>query len=454
MKRKLALLLAIVLMFTTISGCSQKDVSPKPDDSSTTPQETTGELEVPTLPDEDVTLTFMGSAHLVSVAEVVLEDYLKEHPNVKINFEKYSYAEYPTKLKVQLSNKEDTPDIMVIHSEFATQFAKAGWLKDLTPMIPEDDVLMPMLKNISVDDKIYGLSNQASNFFTFMYRKDIYDQYGLTPPATWDEYYEQALFLKDKGYYSGAVFPSDALEPFMYYIYMLGGCVFDNDGNVVFDKGVEALELLKKGLDAGIFHNSKQGSSESGKGEYWTAFNDGLIAAFPGKASDAAYYETNTDPEGKGGFGHLAVAPAMKFSEEGPDTFTFNTSYFVINENTKHAEAAKHVLAYLALSEEACLKFSNVSKEGLLAKYTTGYLPAIRNIAENGSEGWPAFGDQEVITELAKQLLKETPLVPYRDERSAEANAIITTVLGETLVDNKYTPEEAIAEMIRQIEAI
>ena len=60
-------------------------------------------------------LTMMGGAHLVSVAEIVLRDYLTEHPNVKINFEKYSYAEYPTKMKLQLSNDECTPDIMIGH---------------------------------------------------------------------------------------------------------------------------------------------------------------------------------------------------------------------------------------------------------------------------------------------------------------------------------------------------
>ena len=77
------------------------------------------------------------TAAATSGAEIVLRDYLAEHPNVKINFEKYSYGEYPTKMKLQLSNDESTPDIMIVHDLYAPQFAKAGYLVDLSDMFTE-----------------------------------------------------------------------------------------------------------------------------------------------------------------------------------------------------------------------------------------------------------------------------------------------------------------------------
>ncbi len=406
--------------------------------------------ETPVMPEEPVTLNIMGGAHLTSVAEVVLKDYLAAHPNVTVNFEKYSYAEYPTKMRVQLSSGESVPDIMIVHDVFVRQFIDAGWLMDLTPMVPAGDVL-PIMGTATVDSKIFGVPNQATLAYVFMYRKDIYDQLGLTPPTTYDEYFEQALKLKENGYYAGAFLPSSPTETFMWYINMLGGSVFDEGGNPTLDKGVEAIQLIQKGLEAGIFHPSPQASSE---GDYWPAFNEGKIAAFPAVCSQAAYYENNVDPAGKGGYGQLRIAPAMKFTPDGPATYIHNTEYYVINANTKHPEAAKALVAYLALSEEACLKFSNVNENGIMAKYTTAYIPGINKVIEAGTEPWKAFGDQQVVTEFARILLDASPKVVYKDARFSEAEAIIGEVLGELFVNNAYTPEDAVAEIIKRINEI
>lgn len=177
---------------------------------------------------EKIELTLMGGAHLVSVAEIVLKDYLAEHPNIKINFEKYSYAEYPTKMKLQLSNNESTPDIMIIHDLYTPQFAKAGYLEDLSGMVNEGDIL-PVTAPATVDGKLYGLPNQVTNQYVYLYRQDIYEQEGLTPPATFDEYYDQGLKLKEKGYFVGAFDPSDSkcYLTFSYFVYMLGGEILD-----------------------------------------------------------------------------------------------------------------------------------------------------------------------------------------------------------------------------------
>lgn len=398
-----------------------------------------------------IELTLMGGAHLVSVAEIVLKDYLAEHPNIKINFEKYSYAEYPTKMKLQLSNNESTPDIMIIHDLYTPQFAKAGYLEDLSGMVSEGDIL-PVTAPAMVDGKLYGLPNQVTNQYVYLYRQDIYDQEGLMPPATFDEYYEQGLKLKEKGYYVGAFDPADpgCSETFRYFIYMLGGEVLDNEGNVSLNKGVEALELMKKCSDAGIWHTSQLANSEA----YWTAFNDGQIAAFPAAAAQAAYYETNVDPNGNGGYGHLAMAAPMKFAEDGRTTFINNTEYYAINKNTEHMDAAKEVVAYLALSEEATLKFSNVNEDGVMAQFATGSMAGIEAIVNGNTEGWKAYGDAKIVEQLANMLLEVNPDMPFVDERSNEINTIISEVIGEMFLNGAYTPAEAVDEMRKRIDNI
>lgn len=444
-KRVLAMGLAVLMGCLAVTGCSG-DTKKAESQAASDVGEKTAETE-----EGGIELTMMGGAHLVSVAEIVLGDYLKEHPNVKINFEKYSYAEYPTKMKLQLSNNESTPDIMIIHDLYAPQYAKAGFLVDLSDLFEEGEVL-PVMDPVTMDGKIYGLPNQVTNQYVFMYRKDLYDQLGLTPPETFDMYFEQALTLKEHGYYAGAFDPADSgcNEVFQNFLYMLGGQVLDTDGSISLEKGEEALELMKKCYDAGIWHTSQQGNSEA----YWTAFNAGKIAAFPSAGAQAAYYVTNVDPGGQGGFGHLAIAKPMKFSEDGRETYINNTEYYAINKNTEHLEAAKDIVRYLALTKEAAEKFSNVNEDGVMAQYATGCMEGIRAIAGNTDNGWEAFGGAPVVSELAGILLETDPDIPYVDERSNEINSVISEVVGEMFLKGIYTPQTAIETMRQKMNDI
>lgn len=400
-------------------------------------------------------ITIMGGAHLVSVAEIVLRDWQAEHPDVTINYEKYSYDEYPTKMRIALSQGDANPDIMIIHDVFINQLAEAGLLMDLTGLMDKDNTLN-VLSPVTVDGKIYGIPNQVTNQYVFMYRKDVYDALGLQPPKTFDEFFEQALILKENGYYAGAWDPSDdgSWVMFLDFLYMLGGQILDEEGNVSLDKAEEAIALLQKCVDAGIFHQSTQSDST----EYWTAFNAGQIAAFPGPACHAAYYETNLDPEGQGGYGHLAVAPAMKFSEDGPDTFLHNTEYWAINKNTDEPDLAMEIVQYLSQSVEADMLFCNVAEPGVMARYSTGYIPGLEAVAAGeGVDGWAAYGGEKVVSFLSQNLLDNADEItlPFVDRRSAEINNAITTVLGQMFINHQYSsPAEAAEAMRSMIENI
>lgn len=400
-------------------------------------------------------ITIMGGAHLVSVAEIVLQDYMEAHPDVTIKFEKYSYAEYPTKMRIALSQRDSNPDVMIIHDEFINQLAEAGLLMDLSDLVDQANTL-DVMGPATVGDAIYGIPNQVTNQYVFLYRKDVYDALGLQPPKTFDEFFEQALTLKENGYYAGAWDPSNENCDNMFYdfLYMLGGEVLDQDGNVSLDKAEEAIALLQKCVDAGIFHTSIQSDST----EYWTAFNAGEIAAFPGPGSHAAYYETNVDPEGNGGYGYIAAAPAMRFCEDGPATYIHNTEYWAINKYTDEPELAREIVEYLTQTIEACMLFCNANEPGVMARYSTGYVPGIQSVASGeGVEVSPAYGDQSVVSFLAQNMLdnKDDIVLPFVDKRSAEIGSAVSTVLGDMFLNGRYsTPAEAAEAMRTRIENI
>lgn len=436
-KRTVAAAAALAVMISSFAGCGQQNVQDGGNAAGDGGQ---------------VELTIMGGAQLLSVTEIVLKDYLAEHPNISVKYEKYSYAEYPTKMKLQLSNQESTPDIVLVHDLFARQFVEAGSFLDLTDMVQEDSVL-PVLDTVTMDGKIYGLPNQVTNAYVYLYRKDLYDTLGLQPPKTFEEYYEQGLVLKENGYYAGAFDPGNegsASQMFNDFVYMLGGEVLNGEGEVTLNKGEEALELMKRCYDAGIWHKSNMGNDEA----YWAEFNAGKIAAFPAVSCQAAYYETNVDPGGDGGWGHLAMAEPMKFSEDGRSTYIGNTEYFAINKSSKHQEEAKELIAYLALSEEAALKCSDIDENGIMAQYSTGYMDGLRAVAADTSHGWDAYGGEPVVSEVAQLVLDETPYIPFVDEKSAERNKIISEVVGDMLVNGSCTAAEAVEKMRERMSSL
>lgn len=87
-------------------------------------------------------------------------------------------------------------DVIDIEDEAAATFSRTGWLENLEPLFDEAfwrDWPPGMLEMIDVWYRYKGsLFRIPHNYEAqyFWYRKDLFDQMGLTPPATWDEMVE------------------------------------------------------------------------------------------------------------------------------------------------------------------------------------------------------------------------------------------------------------------------
>jgi multiple sugar transport system substrate-binding protein len=400
--------------------------------------------------DSDQTnLVVMGGAHLVSIAEVVLEDYLAANPDISIEYQKFPFAEYPTKMRLQLSAGESEPDIMIIHDFLAPQFAETGWLLDVADRIPEGQ-LLDTLDAATIGEQVFGVPNQ-SQVQVFVYRQDAFDELGLEAPATIDDYMEAASALRDSDHYIGAYDPNeDAVYLYLIYLHMFGGGIFDYDGNVALDspEAADALRMLKSAVDAGLYHESNRFTDE-----YWTAVNSGEIVGLIDGSFATAYFDSNIDPQGAGGFGEWHMSMPPRFSDSGPTTYTKNTEFWVINNLSDAPEAAWDVVEYLTLSEEAGRTFAEIDREGLMVRMTNNYLPSLENIEED-SPGWEMFGGQQILSEISGILLTQNPRIPYVDARSSEAERILDRELSLFFEGNGKTPEQVLADAAAAIREI
>ncbi|MEX2319189.1 MAG: extracellular solute-binding protein [Bauldia sp.] len=129
-----------------------------------------------------------------------------EMTGATISVDEVPFAELFQKVLTDWATGTNSIDVAVFATGWAVELADADLLEDLTPYVAADD-------KIDIDDiapffreynqKIGGqvkLITLDGDFQMAYYRSDLYDQYGLTAPRTWDEYLANAAVLNGKDF--------------------------------------------------------------------------------------------------------------------------------------------------------------------------------------------------------------------------------------------------------------
>src|SRR5215207_3446075 len=93
----------------------------------------------------------------------------------------------------------ETPDVAEFGTTWTPEFGEAGILADLTGRVKSSSAANDLLDSLvtagTVDGKLYGMPWYAG-VRSVIYRKDVFDELGLTPPTTWDEWLAVATKIK------------------------------------------------------------------------------------------------------------------------------------------------------------------------------------------------------------------------------------------------------------------
>lgn len=139
----------------------------------------------------------------VEVFEEICKDYETENPNVDIKITTTTDDDMKTKLQVALGSAE-LPDVYQTWSgEYCEKFARGGYALDLTPYLEKDtewkESFYPACYSaFTYDDKQYALPTRFDSQI-FVYKKSIFEKYGLKVPETWDELMNICETLKQNG---------------------------------------------------------------------------------------------------------------------------------------------------------------------------------------------------------------------------------------------------------------
>jgi ABC-type glycerol-3-phosphate transport system substrate-binding protein len=134
-----------------------------------------------------------------------LDEFRAEHPEIEIAEEIAPGDELKTKLKVDIAS-DNTPDIFFywVGESYLRPMIDADLILDmdeyfaLSQSVTRDQWSEETWSDTMVDGKIYAIPIEASKAF-FLYNREIFDKYQLTPPKTYEELKQVSKVLSDNG---------------------------------------------------------------------------------------------------------------------------------------------------------------------------------------------------------------------------------------------------------------
>ncbi len=248
------------------------------------------------------------------------------------------------KFQTAISAGSGAPDVMMVEADRIPTFQIQNALVDLTDFGYEDvkgNFSEGAWKDVSVGGKVYGAPVDGGPM-GMIYRTDIFDQYGVTPPTTWAEVETTAQAIKDAG---GPVFASFAANQAAYVtalMYQAGATPFtydpSNDGEIGID--LNSAEI-KKVLDYwdGLVDKGLVGTQDQFTPEYIAGVIGGDYATYLSAAWAPGYLQGAGVGEGADA-GVWAAAPMPQWDESNPIAINWGGSAFVVSSQAPNPELA------------------------------------------------------------------------------------------------------------------
>lgn len=182
-KKAMALMLAL-LMVAGLAACGGGDTG----DSSQAPENSqSAESKAPEgnepAGDEDVTLKWaVWDINLTTYYQPLIDAYVADHPNVKIEMVDLGSSDYQNALITQLTGNADLDVVCVKDIPGYANLVKGGYLADMSGEGIDASLYGGTIEQITVDGKFYALPFRSDHWVVY-YNKDLFDTAGVDYPT-------------------------------------------------------------------------------------------------------------------------------------------------------------------------------------------------------------------------------------------------------------------------------
>src|SRR3954451_21226606 len=236
--------------------------------------------------DGTVTVAIVANPQMRDIQELTSE-FSREHPDITVHYVTLPENEARARITQDVATKAGQFDVVMIGTYEAPIWGRNGWLTDLNPYAKADtaydvnDLMPAVRKGLSADGKLYAVPFYGESSF-LMYRKDLFQQAGLTMPArpTWTQVAGFARKLKTPNRAGiclrGLPGWGEQLAPLDTVINTFGGRWYDPKWNAQLTSPATA-KAVKFYLDL-IKQAGEPGAPNAGFSECLTAYTQGQAA--------------------------------------------------------------------------------------------------------------------------------------------------------------------------------
>lgn len=289
--------------------------------------------------------------------EQVVDLFNQTHDDVQICWTNAGQGndEY-TKFSTSIESGSGAPDVIMLEAEVLSSFSIRDALVDLSEYGAGDvkgDYTEGAWKDVSSGDAVYAIPVDGGPM-GMLYRQDILDQYGITPPTTWAEFADAAQKLKDAGAPGVlANFPPNG-RAFTQALFAQAGSVpFEYDSASPTQIGIDVNDQGSKDVLAYWQDLTSRGlvaTDEAFTADYNTKLVDGTYAIYVAAAWGPGYLQ---GLEGTDENAVWRAAPIPQWDAAQPVQVNWGGSTFAVTSQAKDKEAAATVAKEVFGTEEA-----------------------------------------------------------------------------------------------------
>lgn len=292
------------------------------------------------------TIKFYGSDSEYN--QNIVAGFESQNPDIHVEIVPVDFDNAEQVIKTGIASG-DPVDVSFFWGSQINSFADNGMALDLTPYLTENnnewlDTFVPAYIDCGkVDGKYYAVSYQPV-IETIFYNKDLFSQYNVEIPKTYDEFVKACQTFQENGIYGLGNWNGQnhqLLQQAYQYMANDGTLETYTSGKGDFTKceGLrKALQNIKELYDAGYWYPG-EGALTSTKDQTQAAFYQGKIAMLYDAGSNAGTYAANADFE-------VGILPFPYVQEGGKYALNTVTNALFIPSNAKHKEEAVRFIKY------------------------------------------------------------------------------------------------------------
>lgn len=250
-KSILALCLAAIMLCTMLAGCGQGPASATPE--TKTPEASASQEKSEQIVEIDFWHQYPNGASAEFMTSL-LDQFMKDHPNIKVNQLGLSMAERSEKLTTALA-AGTAPDLIANNLDDVQDRAAKGQIMNIQAYAEEygldlDKYFPDTVNSCKYEGELYGFPFITDTRVLF-YNKDHFREAGLDPekpPKTWEEvkeYNEKLTIVNENGEIERVGFSSRLGESYPWVMgWTFGAELWNEDGtpNMTSPEMLEALE--------------------------------------------------------------------------------------------------------------------------------------------------------------------------------------------------------------------